>query len=165
VLYSGWLLCPITSCDLADKFWLVPGHAVTSIRIPRFPELRFHTRTWMQSMDTTHLDIIVMSCHFQTSRSWKFSTPDLISCLWSKVLASCFCQLCFPVSPIHVTSHSCVLSRTSDTPNLMLCSLFYNIRLLPMLCIQHVWISTLILVFIVYSTHSMILNSDSVLPE
>ena len=84
VVFRMTVMSHNTPVTLLTKFWLVPGHAVTSIRIPRFPELRFHTRTWMQSMDTTHLDIIVMSCHFQTSRSWKFSTPDLISCLWSK---------------------------------------------------------------------------------
>src|SRR5882724_2259558 len=65
------------------------------------------------------------SCHTtsESSGSRKFFTPDPIS-VYSKVSPLVSVQLCFPVSPIHVTSHSCVLSHTSDTPDLMLCSLF-----------------------------------------
>ena len=57
-----------TPVTLLTNFQLVPDHAVTSIHIPRFLELMFHTQTWMQSIDTTHLDTIVMSRLFWTSR-------------------------------------------------------------------------------------------------
>ena len=62
---KDWVMSHNTPVTLLTNFQLVLDHTVTSIRIPRFPELRFRTRTWMQSIDTTHHDIIVMSCHFR----------------------------------------------------------------------------------------------------
>ena len=38
-----------TPVTLLTNFRLVPGHTVNSIRIPRFQELMFRTRTWMHS--------------------------------------------------------------------------------------------------------------------
>src|SRR5882724_1319070 len=106
------------------------------------------------------------SCHTASgsSGSWKFFTPDPIS-VYSKVSTLVSVRLCFPVSPIHVTSHSCVylLHFRYPRPNDLLSILLYKTP--AYVCIRHVQISTLILVFIVYSTHSMTLHSDSVLPE
>ena len=79
ILEGGILLHPVTLMWLCwQNFWLVPGHTVISMHIPRFPELMFHTRTWMHPQwcypPSWHT-----AC--SSSRSWKLSTPDPISCL------------------------------------------------------------------------------------
>src|SRR5882724_2785362 len=91
--------------------------------------------------------------------------PPTLSPVYSISLASCLCLTLLPVSPIHVTLHSCVSHSHFQypRPNALLPILVY--KTLAYVCIQHVQILTLILVLIVYSTHSVILNSDSVLPE
>src|SRR5882724_10140987 len=76
-LSAAWLLTPImtehtcprlsafpqlvmshnTPVTLLTNFQIVPGHTVTSICIPRFPELMFCARTWMhfQWCYSTHM--------------------------------------------------------------------------------------------------------------
>src|SRR5882724_2465295 len=70
-----------TPVTLLTNFQLVPGHTVTSIHILRFPELMFRARTWMQSMATTHLDIIIMSHHFQILQIMEVLHPRPYLCL------------------------------------------------------------------------------------
>src|SRR5882724_9735478 len=87
-----------TLVTLLTNFQPVPGHTVTSLRIPRFPELRFCTQTWMQKPPT--LLTLTSSSRQAISRSSgsrKIPTPDPIS-YYSLSLASCFCP----------TLHSCV---------------------------------------------------------
>src|SRR5882724_4288901 len=104
----------------------------------------------------TPSDTIPPTCHTasRSSRSRKISSPDPISC-YSLSLASCSCP----------TLHSCVSCSHFQYPQLNALLLISVYKTPAYVCIRHVQISTLILVFIVYSTHSVILNSDSVLPE
>src|SRR5882672_8750446 len=93
------------------------------------------------------------------------SSPDPISCLWysipaylvplracaySRVLILCF--LCYPVSPlpVHITLLCSVPHFRYPHPNAMSLDSIY--KTLIHVCIQHVQISTLTIVLIVYLT-------------
>jgi len=52
LIKSSFVTSHNTLVTLLTNFQPVPSHAVTSLRIPRFPELRFRTRTWMQKPPT-----------------------------------------------------------------------------------------------------------------
>src|SRR5882724_12167831 len=91
--------------------------------------------------------------------------PPTLPPVYSLSLASCSCP-----TLLSCVSHSCsiaflcsLLALRYPRPNALLPILVYKTP--AYVCIQHVLILTLILVFIVYSTHSVIPNSDSVLPE
>src|SRR5882724_2090256 len=91
--------------------------------------------------------------------------PLTLSPVYSISLASCSCPtLLSCVSPSCNIAFLCfLLTLTIPRPNALLPILVYKTP--AYVCIRHVRISTLILVFIVYSTHSVIPNSDSVLLE
>ena len=127
ICWAGWacVMSHNTLVTLLTNFRPVPGHAVTSLCILRFPELRFCAQTWMQKPPTLlALTSLSRQAISRSSRSRKIPTPDPIS-YYSLSLASCFCPT------LHsCVSHSCniaflcFLARTSDTPDLMLCPLF-----------------------------------------
>src|SRR5882724_8764528 len=93
------------------------------------------------------------------------SPSPTLSLVYSLSLASCFCP-----TLLSCVSHSCNIAFLCSLshfqypqPNALFPILVYKTP--AYVCIQHVQISTLILVFIVYLTHSVIPNSDSILPE
>jgi len=67
-----------TLVTLMKNFWLAPGHTVTSLHIPRFPELRFRTQTWMQKPPTL-LALTSSSCQAISGSSdhGRFLPPTL----------------------------------------------------------------------------------------
>jgi len=97
------LLHPVTLMWLCwQNFRLFPGHTVTSIRILRFPELMFALKLGCTPGDAIHVTpLVALPDHGS-------SPPPTLSLVYSISLTFCFYPLCFPVSPIHVTLHSCV---------------------------------------------------------
>src|SRR5882724_8894848 len=92
-----------TPVTLLTNFQLVPGHTVISIRIPRFPELRFRARTWKQSFDTTCPD---NHCHAMPLPDLPDlpdhgnSPPPTLSSVYSLSLASCLCPTLLSCAPL-----------------------------------------------------------------
>src|SRR5882724_4847175 len=88
------------------------------------------------------------------------SPPPTLSLVYSLSLTSCFCP-----TLLSCVFHSCYIAFLCSLshfqyprPNALFPILVYKTP--AYVCIRHVRISTLILVFIVYLTHSMIPNSD-----
>src|SRR5882724_2322069 len=109
--------------------------------------------------DTIHLHVTPLAALLDHGSS----PPPTLSLVYSLSLTSCFC-----LTLLSCVSHSCniallcsLLHFQYPRPNALFPILVYKTP--AYVCIQHVQISTLILVFIVYSTHSVIPNSDSIL--
>jgi len=111
------------------NFPAIPGHTFTSIRIPDSQNLCFAFKLDANPVTLSTLTSLSMSRCLQTPQIMEgpYLQPYLLFIVQVSPLVPV--QLCFPVSPIHVTSLPVSLYRTSDTPDLMLCSLFQYIRL------------------------------------
>jgi len=104
-----------TPVILLTNFQLVLGHTVTSIRIPRFPELRFVLELGCKAPNTNRPDIIVMPSHFWVFQIMEDSYPQPYL-LFSHVSPLVSVWLCIPVSPIHVTLHFLCFSLALPIP-------------------------------------------------
>jgi len=122
---------PVIFLENFQIFWVTLSH---SIRIRDSRKLMFCTRTGCTPSDTIHLHVTTTS---GSSESWKISSPDPIS-YYSLSLTSCSVRLCIPVSPIHVTSHSCVSHSHFRYPRLWFCLHC----LLDPLCDSTLWFHT-----------------------
>jgi len=110
--------------DLADKLWLFLGHTVTSITSV-IPGTYVSHRTWCTPvMLSTFMSHRLCLLDQGSSHPRPISVYSLSSPLFCPTLPSCV--------SIHVTLHSCVSLLHSNTPDLMLCSIFQYIR--PCLC-------------------------------
>jgi len=110
-----------TPVTLLTNFWLVPVMLSLPFTFRDSRNLGFALE--LGCSPWTLPALTSSSCHtLPNPLDHGISSPQPIS-VYSKVLPLVSVRLCFPVFH-HVTLHSCVLSHTSDTPDLMLCSLF-----------------------------------------